>query len=70
MIPETKHLCECGREAVVQLDKSKGWRCVFCLINDMWARGIGDVLLVPCDDGEVDVLAPLVDAVALRLCRN
>lgn len=74
MIPETKHLCECGRQAVARLGDDKPWRCATCLVKDAHDRGISDLLLAPFDDdradNQVDVLAPLVDVVAIQTCSN
>ena len=81
---KTTHICKCGRDAIAQNEATGEWLCIHCSIKAMIAdlergenvsvsfnhRGIDDVMLVPGDHGEGDLLAPLVDILPVSFCRN
>jgi hypothetical protein len=77
------HFCECGNVAIAQNPSTGDWRCGECIrkealsvlamgmLSKLGDKGISDVMVVPGDDGDtVDVLAPLHEAVAIRMDRN
>lgn len=84
MEQKTRYICKCGAWAEVE-DRCTGvWFCLRCGLDEMikvrrrgdtvtiTLSGIAtDVLLIPDDDvHEPDLLAPLVDVVAISFCRN
>lgn len=85
MNQKTRHICKCGARAGVEEADTDEWYCLQCALKQMVDNisaglpvtisfgelGISDVMLVPPDDvHEPDLLAPLVDAVAISFCRN
>lgn len=84
MINQARHICRCGQEAVAENGATGDWFCLGCALDEMLAEinrgelvtvsfgtmGISDVLVVPGDHGDGDLLAHLADAVAISFCRN
>ena len=80
----TRHICKCGNAAIAQERATGEWFCLRCALDAMLEyrrrgdsvlvslakSGISDVLLVPRDDGDGDLLAPLVDVVHISFCKN
>lgn len=84
MIKQTKHICKCGQVAIARESVTGDWFCLRCALDAMLEYGrrgdsvavsfgesrISDVLIVPGDNGDGDLLAHLADAVPISFCRN
>ena len=84
MIRKTEHICKCGQVAVARESVTGDWFCLRCALDAMLEYGrrgdsvsasfgesrISDVLIVPGDNSDGDLLAHLAEAVPISVCRN